>query len=261
MNEIRHSMIRLAAACLAVCLLLLTIVCIAPSRARASSSVPAISGQSDVHRRGTAHRSDMPYGPRFRIMLAGSAGYSFAAGDWFDGLTSGFTGGAALRLAVDRRFYIGFSYDRQWLGVEDWAESLCDDFGSGYECIPLDWDVHLDEYYFLIGFMSPVINSSSPFAYFEMGFGGVSHSFEVSGATAEAYSSVDTGETEFGMLFAIGGVFPLTKEIGFTAEGNVRLTGGDSGCGSCDPYYGYYGYGSSGSLWGFKAGFVVMFGE
>jgi hypothetical protein len=261
MNETRHSLIRLAASCLAVVLLLLALIGVAPSWARALSSMPAISGQSNVHRRGTVSRYDIPYGPRFKVMLAGSAGYSFAAGDWFDGLTSGFTTGGAVRLAVDRRFYLGFSYDRQWLGVEDWAESLCDDFGSGYECIPLDWDVHLDEYYFLIGFMSPVMNYTSPFAYFEIGFGGVSHSFDVSAATSDATADVDSGETEFGMLFAVGGIWPVTKEIGFSAEGNVRVTGGDSGCGSCDPYYGYYGYGSSGSLWGMKAGIVVMFGE
>ena len=262
MNGTRHSMIRLAAPRLLACLSACALLGVAPSPARSSFSTPAISGQSNVHRRGTVHRYEQPSGPRFKIMLAGSAGYSFAAGDWFDGFTSGFTTGGAVRLAVDRRFYLGFSYDRQWLGTEDWAESLCDDFGSGYECIPLDWDVHLDEYYFLIGFMSPVFNYSSPFMYFEMGFGGISHSFEVSGATADASASADTGETEFGMLFALGGIFPLTKEIGCSLEGNVRLTGGDGQCGSCDPYYGYYDYyGSNGSLWGFKAGIVVMFGD
>lgn len=260
MNGTRHSTIRLAAPWLVALLSISTFIGVTPSRAHATPSLPSISGHCNVHRRGAARRYDIPYGPRYRIMLAGSAGYSFAAGDWFDGLTSGFTTGGALRLAVDRRFYLGFSYDRQWLGVEDWAESLCDDFGSGYECIPLDWDVHLDEYYFLIGFMSPVINYTSPFAYFEVGFGGVSHSFDVSGATEDATAATDSGETEFGMLFAVGGVFPLSKEIGASVEGNVRVTGGDSGCGSCDPYY-YGYYGSSGSLWGFKAGIVVMFGE
>ncbi len=265
MNEARQSMIRLAAPWLAAVLAISTLVGVMPSRAHAAASMPSISGQSNVHRRGTVRRYDIPHGPRFKIMLAGTAGYGFAAGDWFEGFSSGFTAGGAVRLAVDRRFYLGFSYDRQWLGTEDWNESLCDDFESGYECIPLDWDVHLDEYYFLIGFMSPVVNYMSPFAYFEMGLGGVDHSFVVSGATAEKSSTVTSGETEFGMLFALGGVYPLSKEIGVAVEGNVRVTGGDSGCGSCDPYYDYYDYyhyyGSSGSIWGFKAGIVVMFGE
>jgi hypothetical protein len=262
MNDTRHSTIRLAAPWLAAFLSISTLIGVMPSRAHATPSMPSISGQSNVHRRGTARRYDIPYGPRYRIMLAGSAGYGFAAGDWFDGFSSGFTAGGALRLAVDRRFYLGFSYGRQWLGTEDWNESLCDDFGSGYECIPLDWDAHLDEYYFLIGFMSPVVNYTSPFAYFEMGFGGVDHSYVVSGATAYTNATESFDETEFGMLFALGGVFPLSKEIGFSVEGNVRITGGDSGCGSCDPYYGYYDYyGSSGSIWGMKAGIVVMFGE
>ena len=190
-------------------------------------------------------------------MFAAGAGYGITAGDWFEGMTSGFAGGGAIRLGISESLFLGFSYNRQSLGVEASLKELC--FEDYYDCVPLDWDVHLDEFYFMFGWMSPVLDYSSPFAYVELGFGGLKHVIGVGASVGDASASVETDETKFGMLIAAGGVFPLSREIGVNIEGTMRLTGeGGSGY---DPYgYGSYS-GSSGVLFGFRIGLAAMLGS
>jgi len=189
-------------------------------------------------------------------MISGDIGYGIPAGDWFEGLTSGFSGGAALRCAIADNLYLGFSYKRQWLGVEDSFKEVCSEEGD--DCVSLDWDVHLDEFFFVVGWMSPVLDDASPFAYAELGFGGIEHVMDIDASAEDRSASVGSNETKFGMLFAIGGVFPFSKEFGLNVEGDLRLTG--EGDDEYDPYYGSYS-GTSGILFGFKVGFVAMLGS
>jgi hypothetical protein len=207
---------------------------------------------------GLQHKRREFSGPRFRVMFAGGAGYGFPTGRWFTGMTSGFAGGGALRVEMWEDFYFGFSYERQWLGVEESYKELClpDDYGN-YTCVRFDWDIHLDELYFVLGWMSPVVDYKSPFAYVEAGIGGVKHMISLGASAGDEHASAATDETRFGMLMAIGGVVPVSKEIGLNIEGDMRLTGKGSGYYSSDSYY---SSGSIGMLFGLKIGLAVMLG-
>jgi hypothetical protein len=226
------------------------------SIASSSPAFEAMAVRTRRYPRPVPRRQMISYAPRFRGMIAGGVGYTIPTGDWFSGMTSGFTAGGAVRLALNERFYLGFSYDRQWLGIEKSFETLCLEDGS--ECYSVDWDIHLDEFFFLLGWMSPVLDDRSPFAYAEFGLGGIKHVIEAVAPAGGPSASVTTDETKFGMLIAVGGVFPISREIGLDVEGNMRLTG-ESGD-EYDPYYGSYS-GSGGALFGFKVGLVAMLGS
>jgi hypothetical protein len=288
-NKARFLVDRLSSRRLAGSLLVLAVLCLMSPRAHAdapgcgsvfrdveaaggalvlspasfSIAHPAVASEGMAIRTRTyprryPRRQMISYAPRFRGMIAGGVGYTIPTGDWFSGMTSGFTAGGAVRLAVNERFYLGFSYDRQWLGIEKSFETLCLQGDEDYACYSVDWDIHLDEFFFLLGWMSPVLDDGSPFAYAEFGLGGIKHVIEAVAPAGGPSASVTTDETKFGLLIAVGGVFPFTREIGLNIEGTMRLTG-ESGD-EYDPYYGSYA-GSGGALFGFKVGLVAMLGS
>jgi len=225
-----------------------------------SASMLPISKRTPNQPHGSHRVRELRYGPRFKAMLSGDVGYGFATGDWYDGITSGFAAEGAVRLGISRDFFLGFSYKHQWLGVEDSHKELCyyDEFGD-YRCDPLDWDVALNEYYFIFGWMTPVLTYEAPFAYLEVGIGGIEHDMSLGASTSDEFASAETDDTKFGMLFAVGGVFPFSKEIGLNLEADMRVTGEGDEYYPCEPC-GYYS-GSTGFLFGFKVGLVVMFGS
>lgn len=224
-----------------------------------SASMAPITKRTQERPRRSYRRQELSYGPRFKAMFSGGVGYGFATGEWFEGITSGFAAEGAVRLGLSRDFFLGFSYKHQWLGVEDSYKELCfyDEY-SEYECVPFDWDVELNEYYFIFGWITPVLTYESPFAYVEMGIGGVEHDMSLGASVGDEYASAETDVTKFGMLFAVGGVFPVGRDIGLNVEADMRLTGEGDERDSCEPCGDYAG--STGFLFGFKVGLVAMFG-
>lgn len=272
--------------CFVACLLILAAICLMPERVHSqtvrnaavvfddaavdrlispspafsfSASMLPISKRTAGQKRELSRREDLCYGPRFRGMLSGGIGYGIPAGDWFEGITSGFAAEGALRMGVAKDFFVGFGYKHQWLGVEDSYQNYCyyDEFDD-YRCVPLDWDVHLDEFYFLFGWMTPVLAYADPFAYLEFGIGGIEHDMTLGESVDDAYDSLENDEMKFGMLFAVGGVYPLSREIGLNVEADMRLTGEGDEYDHCDPCGDYSG--STGYLFGFKVGLVAMLG-
>ena len=235
-----------------------------PPVSAASAIAPQAPDESRISRRPRESRREKEafYGKRFNVMLAGGAGYGIPLGEWFEGMTAGFGGGAALRLAVADNFYIGFSYKRQWLGIEKSYEILCfyDEYYIDYQCIPVEWDIHLDEFYLAFGWMSPVSSYRTPFAYAEVGMGFVKHAITLSASVEDETASSETDETKFGMLFDAGVIFPFSDRIGLNVEADMRLTGEfDSSYNTYDPYGTNYS-GNNGFLLGFKIGLVAMLG-
>jgi hypothetical protein len=200
------------------------------------------------------------YGPRYRLAMSGGGGYSFATGDWFSGLNNGLSFNACGRLALTECFYIGVSYRYQRLGVDRNLEEsyivVYDEYGYPVGTLSVDFDVYLNETYFLVGFMTEPATYTSPLAFLEIGLGGIDHNIKatVSDGTEAASASMD--ETKFGLLMTVGGVFPFNKTLGLCLEGNMRITGqGDS-----NPYD-YYDQGSSGVLFGVGISLVMMVGK
>lgn len=196
------------------------------------------------------------YGPRYRVMLTGDVGYGFPTGDWFQGFTSGFEGGGTIRIAVSDDYYLGFGYMRQWLGVDDELKQmvLYDDYGNPY-FVSLDWNVHLDEYMFIFGWMSSPSDLTTPFAYADAGLGAITHVMNVTATLEGQGIPVGTSETKFGMVLTVGGTFPLSKVVGLNLEGDMRLTGS----GSTTDYY-TDTQSSDGFLFGFRIGLAVLLG-
>ncbi len=239
---------------------------LAPASA-ASAIAPQAPDESRISRRPReSRREEVFYGKRFKVMFAGGAGYSVPLGEWFEGMTSGFAGEAVVRLAVADNFYLGFSYKRQWLGIEKSYEELCfyDDYYN-VQCIPVEWDIHLDEFYLAFGWMSPVSSYRTPFAYAEVGMGLVKHAITLSASVEDETASAETDETKFGMLLDAGVIFPFSDRIGLNVEADMRVTGEFSaeelsgGYSSYDPYSTSYS-GSKGVLLGFRIGIVAMLG-
>ncbi len=233
----------------------------------ASAIAPQAPDESRISRRPReSRREEVFYGKRFNVMLAGGAGYSVPLGEWFEGMTSGFAGEAVVRLAVADNFYLGFSYKRQWLGIKKSYEELCfyDDYYN-VQCIPVEWDIHLDEFYLAFGWMSPVSSYRTPFAYAEVGIGLVKHAITLSASVEDETASAETDETKFGMLLDAGVIFPFSDRIGLNVEADMRVTGEFSaeelsgGYSSYDPYSTSYS-GSKGVLLGFRIGIVAMLG-
>lgn len=193
---------------------------------------------------------------RFIAMFSAGAGYGVPAGDWFDGLTAGFSGGGTIRFGMSDNVFLGISYRRQQLGIEEDYKQFCIEDDLGSDCLPIDWDIHLDEFYLVLGYMSRVSTPRSPFVYVDFGLGAVKHVIKVSASVGEEAASAESDETELGVLLDIGGVFPLTREIGLNIEGDTRVTGKDFFPirSPEDPS------GPAGALFACKIGIVVMLG-
>ncbi|MCZ6766957.1 MAG: hypothetical protein O7D32_08490 [bacterium] len=198
---------------------------------------------------------------RFRLALSAYVGYSMAAGEWFDGLTHGPMAQGEIRAALNRTIYLGGSYRYQVLDtdaditgeviVEDEFGNLTNEFWS--------WDVSLQEYMVIIGFMSSPASRTAPVGYIEFGFGGTYHdiTLEFREVGTNFGGTSETKETKFAFSTAIGGIFPLGSQIGIDFQGNMRITGDQGGTDASGQTFEQ----SNGFLWGASLGVVLMFGE
>ena len=198
---------------------------------------------------------------RFRLALSAYVGYSMAAGEWFDGLTHGPMAQGEIRAALNRTVYLGGSYRYQILDtdaditgeviVEDDFGNLTNEFWS--------WDVSLQEYMVIIGFMSSPASRTAPVGYIEFGFGAAYHdiTLEFREVDTNFGGTSETKEAKFAFSTAIGGIFPLGSQIGIDFQGNMRITGDQGGTDASGQTFEQ----STGFLWGASLGVVLMFGE
>lgn len=225
---------------------------------RASTEIPSMRPNEDY--RTIRQRSpSLIYGARHRFSISGGSGYSLTVGDWFEGLTNGLSFNACGRLTLTNNIYIGFSYRYQSLGVDSELEGsyiIYDEYGNPVAIVSVDFDVYLNEIYGLIGFMTDPSTYTKPFAFFEVGFGGIDHNIKATASDGSNVASVSTDETKFGMLMTVGGVFPFNKTIGLCLEGNMRITGEGNSYS-----YNYYQQGSTGVLFGAGISLVIMVGK
>jgi hypothetical protein len=201
---------------------------------------------------------NMVSGARYRFAISGGSGYSFASGDWFEGLTNGLSFNLCGRLTLTNNIYIGLSYRYQKLGVDSDLESsylVYDEYGYPI-LISLDFDVHLNETFFLVGVMTEPYTYEKPFAFLEVGLGGMGHHIKATAASGGESASANYDETKFGMLIAVGGVIPFNQTTGLCLEGNMRLTGEGSSYS-----YNYEYQGSSGILFGVGVNLMIMLGK
>jgi len=198
---------------------------------------------------------------RFRLALSAYVGYTMAAGEWFEGLNHGPMAQAEIRAALNRTVYLGGSYRYQMLDTDDeiTGQVTVDDGFGGLVDEIWTWDVSLQEYMVLIGFMSSPSSRTAPVGYIEFGFGGEYHditlNWEEVGSTNEGTSQ--NNDTKFVFSTAVGAIFPLGSQIGIDFQGSMRLTGDQGGT---DPS-GQTFEKSTGFLWGASLGIVLMFGE
>lgn len=200
----------------------------------------------------TPERTMRGYGPRFRGLLTLGGGYGIAGGDWYEGFTSGVAFDLGARFAVSDYVYVGFSYRYQKLGVESYLENLEIFDGVDFVSVEVDWDVHVSETFFIVGFMTDPLTDSTPLGYLEVGIGAMNHVIEATASTQDLGSvPVNDDEMEYGLLVGGGGIFPFSKTVGVNVDGimrTVRAGGGD-------------GYESSlGVIFGVRAGIAFLLG-
>ena len=180
---------------------------------------------------------------RYRFAITIGGGYSSSSGDWFEGLTSGGTFNFGCRFALSNNLSIGMLYKYQELGV-----------GSEYDFSWVDWDVHLQEIYFMVGFNSKPSTYTGPFAFWDFGLGSVGHS--ITARSTIGYESITLDESKFGLITSAGCIIPFDKWIGIQIDANLRITGeGDTS------RYDYYDNSSTGLLLGFGINLIALLGE
>ncbi|MBN2602874.1 MAG: hypothetical protein JXA91_01925 [Candidatus Thermoplasmatota archaeon] len=205
------------------------------------------------------HSRDLIYGPRYKVALLAGVGHSMTTGEWFEGLTSGQSFNVCGRMNLVDNIYIGLGYRYQTLGIDSDMENsffIYDEYGYPSSSVDVDFNVHLNETYFLIGFITESSTYKSPFGFIEVGLGAIDHNFEVTLSQGTEVVSASSDESKFGLLMSLGGVLPFNETFGLCFDGNIRLTGqGDS-----DTYDDYY-EGSSGALYGFGISLIIMLGK
>ena len=198
---------------------------------------------------------------RFRVALSAYVGYSMSAGEWFDGLTHGPMAQGEIRAALNRTVYLGGSYRYQVLDTDAdiTGEVFVDDGFGNLTTEFWTWDVSLQEYMVIIGFMSSPASRTAPFGYIEFGFGAEYHdiTLEWQEVGTNFGGTSETKEAKFAFSTAIGGIFPLGSQIGIDFQGNMRLTGDQGGTDASGQTFAK----STGFLWGASIGVVLMFGE
>ena len=188
-----------------------------------------------------------PSGPRFRVMLTTGAGYGAEKHGlkWFEsGRASGGVGGGTLRFACSNEFYLGFSYRRQKLDVEDWLKVERDQAGN-ITTNPLNWNISLDEMLFVIGWTSSPATDKSLITYADVGAGAIRWVESATRSDGSKYTAADRDETMFAlMLLTAGGIIPLSREIGLNLEADWITTM----------------RGQWENLFGFRIGMAIMLG-
>ena len=165
-------------------------------------------------------------------------GFTSLSGDWYESINGGMTFQFRLRALVSDNFYLGGSFERQTMDLDDAMDRL-----TGYD---LDWEAHINEFYFLSGWMTNPRSPKSPLAFAEFGIGVAAHS-----ASAEdPQGTVDFGsiydDSLLSVLTGVGAIIPVSRNVGVDFMIDLRLTGKDQ---------------SSGYLLGIHAGLVALLGR
>jgi uncharacterized protein DUF4160 len=157
-----------------------------------------------------------PFGPRFRLSPFFGVGAGAGLGDWFEDLDGGLAWDVGARIGVGERSYIGASFRRQPFEVDPSLERI--------EGVPIDWNVHMDEYLFLFGVTSRSTTATRRFAYLEGMFGGMFHSVHVT-AQVNPPQQLHLEANKLGLGVGAGVVLPWTHASGFELGGSACLTG------------------------------------
>ena len=166
-----------------------------------------------------------PSGPRFRVMLTGGAGYGADVHRLSHYRSSGGVGSGTLRFAFARDFYLGFSYKRQKLGVEDsFTEETGEDQRGNPVPTSLNWDISLDEMMLVFGWTSSPSSWKSPITYADVGAGAIKVIESATRSDGSRYAAADENETMFALLLTAGGIIPLFREVGLNLEGDWIVT-------------------------------------
>jgi len=190
-----------------------------------------------------------------RPMISGGLGFGNAAGDWYEGFTSGLLIDIAGRLPVAGTLYVGASYRRQYFGAESSYEHLSgyDDYGNPVE-VDIDWDIHVNEFAFFVGATNHPRTRESALVYYEMGLAMLNHSLEATATDGDASITVGTDESKGALLMGVGGVIPLAPRIGLDLGLDSRMFWTETK----DAYYTTH-YDGVGFLTAAHAGIVAYF--
>lgn len=203
----------------------------------------------------TVDRSAVVPGPRYRVLISVTPGLGIAGGDWYEGMNQGASVSGSLRIVAADAVYFGVRYRYQKLGVDDTylqAFYVVDDYGNP---VALDMKVHLNQIYGLVGFQTTPLDYRSPFAFFEVGFGGIAHHIDMAVPSSSTAGVVGYDETKLGVLFAGGGVIPFGRSVGLEIQTDMQITGsGDSN------QYDLYDTSTTGYLFGIGVGLAWLIG-
>lgn len=190
-----------------------------------------------------------------RPMLSGGLGFGNAAGDWYEGFTSGLLIDIAGRLPVAGTLYLGAGYRRQYFGVESSYEHFSgyDEYGYPIE-VDVDWDIHVNEIAFFVGATNHPHTRDSALIYYEMGLAMLNHSLEATATDGTTSVSAGTDESKGALLFGIGGIFPLAARLGLDFGLDSRMFWTETK----DAYYTTH-YDGVGFLTAAHAGIVAYF--
>ena len=229
-----------------------------PAQIPARPEIGEPSKPSPSHFRQRRGDRDLLFEPRFRVSFSGGPGYSFATGEWFEGMSDGPAFNVTGRVALGRIYFLGATYRYQTVGVDPGWEGnfiLYDDYGNPIT-VSVDFDIHFHEIFVVFGMMTEPATYTTPIGFFDIGLGSVGHSITVTATDGRDVESGGLDESKFGMIMTGGGIFPLSRSLGISLEANVRLTGQ----GNPAPYE-YNETGSSGALIGAAVNLVLFLGR
>ena len=221
---------------------------------------------SDVKRmiegtRKTKHKGDgkvtVKRSTRFKLAFSAGTGYSGTYGDWFEGMESGPDIWATMKVKAFETYYFGAHFKRQSVGVANsilGTYEVCDYYGC-YNFNIDEYNIHLNEYYFIVGRRTPdEVNRSAVF-YVDMGLGAVSHNFDITMSDGDSRVNDKSSLTKMGVYTAGGAMIPFNSKVGLALDFSMRITGT-----SGETVNGIRYKGSSGILFGAHAGIVVFIG-
>lgn len=161
-----------------------------------------------------------PSGPRFRVMLAAGAGYGANTRNlrFFGPGSSGGIGGGTIRVAYSNAFCWGLSYRRRKLNDSSGPEAT-DKTGDN-----ITWDISLDEMLFVFCWTSSPENNRALITYAELGAGAIKWAGSATRSDGSKSSVPDESKTAFASGLTIGGIMPLSGEIGLNIEGDWIIT-------------------------------------
>ena len=177
---------------------------------RSTESTDASELKAMIDSRSRSKKGSPEYGiyeSRFRLAVSGGVGYGAVAGDWFEGLTNGMDLNGNVRLMVFDDYYMGFGFRRQELGVDNdllGTYMVCDEFYNCFYMDVLEMNVHLNEYSFVVGRITRPYTLRSPVGFIEIGFGGITHVFDITVSDGDDTINEDSSETKFAMFMAGG---------------------------------------------------------